>query len=832
VRTIAFSALLFASCTTLELDPAPKIIHARFDPDASVIPMPTDVLRDAAAGRLNLPNDTEKEKAKLNPTEAEFYNYLETLDGWSSLMSATVEFTGAIDPKSITDGTVQIWHWGPVPQRVTDARMALSADGKKLTIDPPRTGWLRGDRYVALVRGGEQGLKGLAGEKVECDAAFYFLRQLEALDTPDHEHAFPGDDHNERVSNAERLEGIREDLVGAFDFFQSDMQVPRNDVAALWAFTVTKRTELAMDQPSQRIPLPIDLMIDPTSGRVDLPAAPWDSPVEAEAKGRLSELDGASLSGSQLFEFTAELDPASITEDTVKVYQLGATPTLVPATVELLADKMHLVVTPKSGRLAEKTAYTLVVTNGVKDAAGQTPAIMPIGHFLRSQTPVLVNGKSQIHAVDDRDAVKLENSRTELATALDSLGRDKVLAAWPFTTMSIKEPLVALRELPEKLGTPVDPANITKMTPAQAFADFVIGIGSSVNVGQVINGTITTANFMDPKLRSWRGDGGHELDDIKFTMTLPKTPSTGPLPVVIFGHGLITERRFVLAVGDALAAKGYAAISIDFPYHGSRTYCAKGGPISVVNPTDGSLTSLEPCEAGSTCNDLGKCVDAQGNGNHLANFPVISMPVASGAMFLEIEHIANTKDHFQQALVDLGALDRSLRLGNWQAAIGRPIDTSHIYYAGQSLGGIMGAIFLGTNPDITRAVLNVPGANLVPMFDNSQFFHAQLDAFFTRQKVKRESFEGRRFVMVAKWFMDKVDPQHYGELIAKRPVMLQMATLDMIIPNDNTKVLEQVTHAPRRDYVAEHAFLTIPIEPEYLRGTRDLANFLSGELQP
>jgi pimeloyl-ACP methyl ester carboxylesterase len=301
---------------------------------------------------------------------------------------------------------------------------------------------------------------------------------------------------------------------------------------------------------------------------------------------------------------------------------------------------------------------------------------------------------------------------------------------------------------------------------------------------------------------------------------------------VIFGHGLITERRFVLAVGDALAAKGYAAISIDFPYHGARTYCAKGGPISVVDPSDGSLASLEPCQAGSTCNDEGRCVDAQGNGNHLAMFPVIPMPVASGAMFLEIEHIANSKDHFQQALVDLGALDRALRLGNWQQHIGRPIDTSRIYYAGQSLGGIMGAIFLGTNPDIKRAVLNVPGANLVPMFDDSTFFSAQLDAFFTRQKVTRESFEGRRFITVAKWFMDKVDPQHFGEIIGNRALMLQMATLDMIIPNDNTKVLEQVTKAPRRDYIAEHAFLTIPIEPEYLRGTRDLANFLSGELVP
>ncbi|HUS30830.1 MAG TPA: hypothetical protein VMZ53_20105, partial [Kofleriaceae bacterium] len=366
----------------------------------------------------------------------------------------------------------------------------------------------------------------------------------------------------------------------------------------------------------------------------------------------------------------------------------------------------------------------------------------------------------------------------------------------------------------------------------QALGDFPFVIGSILNVKEVYYGTIKTANYLDKTKRSWRGDGSYADEDVKFTMTIPKSTSNGPMPVVIFGHGLVTERRFVLAIGDALAAKGYAAISIDFPYHGSRTYCAKGGPVSIVDPLDGSLASLEPCSSGYTCNDEGRCVDSQGNGNHLATFGVIDLPVASGAMFLEIDHIANSKDHFQQALIDLGALDRSLRLGNWQSVVGRPIDTSKIYYAGQSLGGIMGALFLGTDPDIKRAVLNVPGANLVPMFDESTFFSAQLDAFFTRQKVQRESFEGRRFMTVAKWFMDAVDPEHVGPVTGNRALMIQMATLDFIIPNDNTKTLQSVTKAPRRDYVAEHGFLVIPLEPEYWRGTRDLANFLSGELVP
>jgi dienelactone hydrolase len=834
VRIASFVALAvigLVGCSSLGLDPDAALIHARFDPDARIIPMPSDVLRDATLGRIDMPNDSAKDLAKLTPAEREFYTYLETLDGWSSLMSATVEFTGAIDPMSLDASTVQIWHWGAVPERVGDARISTTADGKELQLDPPRTGWQRGERYVAVVRGGTHGVRGLAGERVVCDAAFYFLRQTERLDTPAHEHAFPGTTQAERQANAAKLEAIRADLSPAFDAFAAQ-GLPRDEVAALWAFTVTTRTELAMDQPSQRLPLPIDLMLDPATHKIYAPAAPWDSSVEAEAKGRLGELDGFALSGSQLFELTAPVDPVTITETSVKLYSLVGTPVQVPATVELLADKVHIIVTPKSGRLTEQTRYAVIVADTVRDAAGRAPTRMPIGHFLQAIAPVAIDDASQVLGVHDLDAKKLEVSRAELAAALDVIGREHLLAAWPFTTMSVAAPLAELRQRSATFATSADPANVTHMTPTQALLDFPFGIGSIINVGDVYNGTIETPNFLDPTTRQWRSDGSHVTESIKWTMTLPRNPKAGPIPVVIFGHGLVTERRFVLAVGDALAAKGYAAISIDFPYHGDRSYCATGGPISVVSPLDGSLASLNPCSSGSTCNAVGKCVDANGNGNHLATFGVISTPVASGAVFTEIDHIANTKDHFQQALVDLGSLDRSLRTGNWSAVMGRAVDTTKIYYSGQSLGGIMGALFLGTNPEISRAVLNVPGAGLIPLFDDSTFFSAQLDAFFTRNHIQRASFDGRRFLTVAHWFLDAVDPASLGPTIGNRALMLQMATLDLIIPNANTELLQQVTGAPRRDYVAEHGFLTIPIEPEYLRGTRELASFLSGEFQP
>ena len=46
VSCLCLSALGSAGCTSFSPDDPPAVIHARFDPDAKVIPMPSDVLRD------------------------------------------------------------------------------------------------------------------------------------------------------------------------------------------------------------------------------------------------------------------------------------------------------------------------------------------------------------------------------------------------------------------------------------------------------------------------------------------------------------------------------------------------------------------------------------------------------------------------------------------------------------------------------------------------------------------------------------------------------------------------------------------------------------------
>ena len=826
VSGICLSAI--AACSQFTPDEPPAVIHARFDPDAKVIPMPSDVLRDDELGVLAIPLDDDT----LSAAERELYEYLNTLDGWSSGSSGTVELSGAIAPTTVGPDTLQVWKWGGVPTRVTDARVSISADEQKVTIDAPREGWERGAQYVVLMRGGQAGVEGKAGEKLECDAAFYFLRQTERLDTAEHARAFPGKDAAERADNARKLEELRVELAPHFEFFERE-GVARDEVAALWRFTVTTRVELAMDKSTQRMPLPIQLMIDPATGKVDLPPAPWDSAVETEAKQRLRAYEGFATSANLLFGMTGPIKAETLTADSVQLWRVGATPVRVPATARLMDDRMHVVVTPTQLPLDEATTYAVVVTDAVQDAEGRPIVAMPAGALLKAQSAVAEAGASRVKVVDDVDALKIEGARATLEPLLDQVGRARVVAAWPFTTMTIKPRILEVVGTAGRLGVSPEPADLASKTPVQALGDFPLAISSLLNVDRVVTGTIQSPYFLDDTTRAWRTDGNHRVDPVQFVMTVPRNlPAGRPAPVVIFGHAIMTERRFVLALGDALAAKGFVAVTIDFPFHGSRTQCIAGGPISVVDPRTGELTSLPPCQAGTTCNPQGRCVDALGQGNKLALWPVLNYPVASGAAFLEIDHIANTKDHFDQAVLDLGALERSLREGDWSAAIGRPVDTSRIYYAGQSLGGILGATFLAGAPGARRAVLNVPGADLVDMFGDSTWFGPQVDAFFTREGVDRDSFEAERFLDVAKWMVDAVDPQNLGSATGDRELLLQMATLDFIIPNAYTKTLERVTGAPRRDYIAEHAFLVIPVEPEFGRGGRDMASYLAGELTP
>lgn len=830
VYGLAIAAAVALGTCSLDLDPTPDFVRPIYDLAEGEIPLPSDLLRDEETGLLSLPTDD----ASLTPAEVELRERMNRMDGWPSTSQVSMEFTGSVAEDTVSESTVQVWRWSDPPVRVTEVTRTLGRAGTELTITPPRAGWLPGQKYVVVLIGGSRGLRGRLNQEVVADASFYFVRLDQPLDDPAHGSAFPGTTREERLQKGQDLEEVRLKLKPYLDHF-AQMGIPREEIVALTAFTTTRRPEVAMDEASQRMPLPIDLLIDPVTDRVELPLSPDDSDLRRDAKLQVSGLDGFALSANLLFETTRAMDPLTVTYENVRLYELSNPPELIPVEAWLLPDGIHVVVRPQVSPLKEKTDYAVVVYDGMQSLDGSHLAPMPAGMLLLAEAPVFAQGRSQISSLEDDTARRIESTRAKVAPLLSILDRERIVTAWSFRTQAVVEPLAQTMDAAAREGVFPHPENAVRMSPGEALLDFVIGIASLFNVDEVWHGTIRSPVYLDQVTRGFREDGSYQVEDVAFTLVVPRGVEPGtPLPTVIFGHGLMTERRFVLALGDALAARGFAAIAIDLPYHGTRTHCKRGGPMSVPHPLTGELVDLNPCQSGTTCAEDGRCVDSMGQGNALAMWPIVNYPMASGSAFLEMEALAHTRDHFVQGLIDIQALLRSLREGDWESAVGYPIDKSRFYYVGQSLGGILGGVFTSMTPEVERSVWNVPGCDVVDMFDTSTYFGPQVDAFFQREGINRTGYDAELFLNVARWIMDSVDPHGIAHLVrdSGQAVLIQLAQLDFIIPNWSTRKLQEISGVPLREYLGEHAFLTIPGEPAFFAGVADVADFLDGTLTP
>lgn len=848
VNAVALTSLLGALACEVAPPPAePAVVHAVFDPGAGQIPLPNDALRDAEANRLDLPATAEELEGKT-PAEQAFVHALNRMDAWPRGMPASLQFTGALDPSRVSGASLRLF------EDLDGALVAVEATlvGRpveaptEIVILPPEGGWKPGARYVVAALGGQDGLRGAEGEQVVADAAFYFLRLAEDLTA--HAEALPGETLEDKRANAEGLERLRAHLQPWFERLEA-LGLPRDRVVSLWDFTASAKVAVVMDAAAGKMPLPSDFLRNPASGLVQLPIEADDSARTQHIKAAINRLDGFGLSSGLTFELSGPVDPASVNPDTVRLFALpeGDAPYEVAIEPRTRIRDTAVTIEPAEGPLQPATDHVLVVTSSVTDPHGVSVGPMLPGIFTRLGAPLTEAGKSQHPSLGDEQAALLEPIRARLVAGLERLDLppEEVAVAWPFRTMSIYEPMRRARDAARMLDTPVDPLDVSDRSPASAALDFPLSALSLLRVGRVYEGKIVVPDFIDPITRAVREDGGWSPREVRFVMSVPRGHDEDePLPVAIFGHGLMTERRFVLALADALAGQGIAAIAIDLPFHGARTHCVWKGPQCVVNPLDptGNQICPNPCERNTTCSEDGRCVDSNGEGNHLATWPIVAFPQASGGAFVDVDSMDGTRDHLFQAVTDLSALYRSLREGDWKAATGYTID-SDVRYVGQSLGGVLGSLFVSVHPEVRRAVLNVPGSDLIDLFRESTVFAPHFEAYLESEGITPGSEAHEQVLNVGRWLMDSVDPQNFAPFLVQRSfdpgtplpeertVLIQMARLDLVIPNVTTELLARLSGVPKEDYLAEHAFIVIPVEPAYLRGTRDLARLLGrGEL--
>ncbi|MGH9571614.1 MAG: alpha/beta hydrolase family protein [Candidatus Angelobacter sp.] len=196
-------------------------------------------------------------------------------------------------------------------------------------------------------------------------------------------------------------------------------------------------------------------------------------------------------------------------------------------------------------------------------------------------------------------------------------------------------------------------------------------------------------------------------EDLFFNLFLPAGPRpTNGWPVAIFGHGFTDSKQGApFAVASTLAHNGIASIAINVVGHGF-------GPASTLVVSQGATSVTLP--------EGGRGIDQDGNGQ-------IDSSEGSTTFVLSPQATIGSRDALQETVADLMQLVRVIQGGIDADGDGLPdLDANRIYYAGQSFGGIYGAIFLGIEPDVRAGVPNVPGGPIIDIVRLSPSFQLLL----------------------------------------------------------------------------------------------------------
>ena len=186
-------------------------------------------------------------------------------------------------------------------------------------------------------------------------------------------------------------------------------------------------------------------------------------------------------------------------------------------------------------------------------------------------------------------------------------------------------------------------------------------------------------------------------------------------PVIIYVHGITTDRSSSLPIADAMAfacvkpdlsgptsAPCFATIALDQPLHGIAPSGSVVPGLASVDDPDNAPQANIPGQSPSvelTERHFNFTADAQG-----APIPMdyAADLGSSGSLYINLANFTNVRSNLQQMVLDLLNLNASIATmdidGN---GIADDIDPARVYVIGHSLGAISGIPFIAINNDPT-----------------------------------------------------------------------------------------------------------------------------------
>lgn len=607
-----------------------------------------------------------------------------------------------------------------------------------------------------------------------------------------------------------------------------DPTVPTNNDGSPITAIITAR----FDPTNSVIPFPNNLLL---SGTTDLTLnIPVPNPADfSNPRVALNAQDGWSTSAPMSTLFSAPIRATSVAAGaSVRVFQVSLTGPgggVTGITRELQANVdfvAALAPSDSSGRtlavvptrpLQQLTSYMVIVTNGITDTNGNDATPDQTYFLAKRTTPLCVGGVSQEPLLPNATACALEplrqltNSQLAAANAA-GIPRDRVVVSWVATTQSITPVLNAVQArtvASPAAATAIAPTglNLSQLNPAlPPIADVYIG---TLDLPYYL-GTPSAAAPTVPLTAFWRAAPGAyvppfagALDPtstfVTFANPLPVATSTQKVPlvltipnansgrtkpaagwpIVIYQHGITRDRSDAFAVAGTLASQGFAVIAIDAPLHGITSTTS---PLNIANTPFAAAGARERTFNLDLSNNTTGASGPDG---------VID---GSGTYFINLTSLLTSRDNIRQAVADLLVLSKAIPSMRYTQS-GTDFDGARISFVGQSLGGIIGTVFMGIQPDVRVALLNVPGGGIARLLEASPTFGPRIRAGLAASAgLQPGTPDYDSFFGAAQTAIDSADPINWAlpannSLLPSKSLLIQEVVgggsvlPDQVIPN-------------------------------------------------
>jgi pimeloyl-ACP methyl ester carboxylesterase len=443
------------------------------------------------------------------------------------------------------------------------------------------------------------------------------------------------------------------------------------------------------------------------------------------------------------------------------------------------------------------TGYLVFLTNGIKDVSGN--AAVPDTDYANIKTALAGGATCPSIADATLNAIcRLTGAHLAIAQAVaqqipalaNSLSPANIVLSFSFTTESTVDTLALMSATATAQAFKANPTGInTKQANAAlaGHADIYVGVLTIpyyLSKSAPLTGYWNAPPFpLDPTstfvTRYNPLPVPTQMLRIPVLITVPNAnsayalvggprPPPGGWPVLMYQHGVVVNREFMLPVADSFADAGFMVVAIDLPLHGVTN---KTDPLYATDANP-AYTGLIPPGTGS----IERTFDLDLNTNSPDGFSVIpgSPPDGvvdpTGSHYLNLQSPLTARDNFRESAADLMTVLHSLPN---LAQSGLPVDMTRIHYLGHSMGGIVGTMFMAVTPPgaISTATLANPGGNWALLAQTSPSFSPLVLGTLKAGGLEPGMTLFAQFFRDIQTIVDSGDPINYiGLTTAQHPV--------------------------------------------------------------